>query len=110
MFRSLRLSGIILIAGLMTTGPEAIAESNPNSANSIMPGCRTADGNFQSGLCMGLISGLAVKGGSCPPSGVTDGQKRLVIVAYIDARPARLQEDFRILALEAMKAAWPCKR
>ncbi|WP_368039622.1 Rap1a/Tai family immunity protein [Tardiphaga sp. vice278] len=75
-----------------------------------MPGCRNTDGLFQSGLCMGLISGLAVNGGSCPPRGVPDGQKRLVIVAYIDARPSRLHEDFRILALEAMKAAWPCKR
>src|SRR4029453_4871755 len=30
-------------------------------------------------------------------------------VQYIDARPARMHEDFRILAAEAMRAAWPCK-
>ena len=29
---------------------------------------------------------------------------------YIDARPAKMNEDFRELALDAMDAAWPCKK
>ena len=41
---------------------------------------------------------------------VTLGQMVRVIVAYIDARPARVHEDFRLLALEALVDAWPCKR
>jgi hypothetical protein len=31
-----------------------------------------------------------------------------IVVRYIDDRPARQQEDFRELALEALKNAWPC--
>jgi hypothetical protein len=43
------------------------------------------------------------------PDGVTTGQEVRVVIAYIDARPARMHEDFRSLALEALRAAWPCK-
>jgi hypothetical protein len=117
MFQSLSLRKIILIVGLMMVSGGVVAEpENIDSANFIMPGCRDnqpADnsGYFKSGICYGKVSALAyMQKESCFPRGVTDGQKVRVIVAYIDARPSRLHEDFRILALEAMKAAWPCKR
>jgi hypothetical protein len=29
---------------------------------------------------------------------------------YIDSRPERLHQDFRALALEALQAAFPCKK
>jgi Rap1a immunity proteins len=41
--------------------------------------------------------------------GVTVGQEIMVVVAYIDARPARMHENFGVLALEALRTAWPCK-
>ena len=45
------------------------------------------------------MSGLAyMNDESCRPSGVTQGQIAAVVVQYIDARPARLNEDFRELA------------
>jgi hypothetical protein len=31
------------------------------------------------------------------------------VVRYIDDRPSRLEEDFRELALEALRQAWPCR-
>jgi hypothetical protein len=43
------------------------------------------------------------------PAGVLGGQAVKVVVAYIDARPARMHERFDRLALEAFRAAWPCK-
>jgi hypothetical protein len=43
------------------------------------------------------------------PNGVTIGQEVKVVVAYIDARPARLHEPFEQLALQALLTAWPCK-
>ncbi len=39
----------------------------------------------------------------------TVGQEVRVVVAYIDARPARMHEPFIALALEALQKAWPCK-
>jgi len=39
----------------------------------------------------------------------TVGQEVRVVVAYIDARPARMHEPFIALALESLQKAWPCK-
>jgi hypothetical protein len=46
----------------------------------------------------------------CSPQNVWREQRIRVVVAFIDARPARMHEDFRQLALEALMGAWPCKQ
>jgi hypothetical protein len=108
-------SGFILIAALMLSGGSAFA-GNSESANDIMPGCRAVVENknidiYMRGYCLGLISGVySMSQGICAPAEATNGQLARVVVQYIDARPARMHEDFRKFALEAMKAAWPCKR
>jgi hypothetical protein len=86
------------------------------SANDLMPGCRAVVENentdiYMRGYCLGLISGVfySVSQGICAPAEVTNGQLARVVVQYIDARPGRMHEGFRKFALEAMKAAWPCK-
>ena len=91
-----------------------------NSANHRMEGCRAAIGDrttYSSGYCLGLVDGIVFGefgyyGAFCLPvgAGVTLMQMVRVVVAYIDARPARMHEDFRKLALEALIDAWPCKR
>jgi hypothetical protein len=43
------------------------------------------------------------------PAGVTQGQMAQVVIRYIEARPNRLHEPFRSLALEALLDAWPCR-
>lgn len=108
---------------LVTTGH---AQPDPFSANQVMKGCRafvakTDSDVFLGGICVGTISTLATtintlektaKGftGICLPKAVTIGQEVRVVVAYIDARPNRLHEDFADLALEALRNALPCKR
>jgi hypothetical protein len=84
---------------------------NPYSANYVMPGCRdyVSLTTFKQGWCGGLITGLAQMHSRCMPPQLTQRQLASAIVQYIDARPARMHEDFRILAAEAMRAAWPCK-
>jgi Rap1a immunity proteins len=49
-------------------------------------------------------------GSTCLPNGVTQGQMVRVVAYYIDARPARQHEDFTQLTIEALRAAWPCRR
>jgi hypothetical protein len=44
------------------------------------------------------------------PQGLTNNQAVAVVIKYIEARPERMHEPFGLLAMEAMKAAWPCKR
>jgi hypothetical protein len=43
------------------------------------------------------------------PDSVTQGQIVGVVVLYMEARPQRLHEPFRSLALEALFDAWPCR-
>jgi hypothetical protein len=122
MFRSqltLSLRGIVLIAALILDCGAALAEIHESdSANYVMPGCRNyvsetpGKGDiFKTGWCGGLISGLVfIPYDSCVLPEVTRTQAVRVVIQYIDARPARMHGDFRVLTLEALKAAWPCKR
>jgi Rap1a immunity proteins len=72
-----------------------------HSANYYMDGCRYFVAK----------AGLSVGAGVCLPQGVTDIRQVVsVVVAYIDARPARMHKNFNTLALEALRNAWPCPR
>ena|SRR3979411_1233718 len=112
MFRSLTL----LIVVLALSDGSAFAQEDTKSANYVMTGCHNlaADQNtepFLQGICAGLISGVTYQSkDNCLPTGVTRGQIVRVVVQYIDVRPARMHEDFRKLALEALRAAWPCEK
>jgi hypothetical protein len=44
----------------------------------------------------------------CPPNDAEAEQGVRAIVAYIEKRPERTREDFMTLALEALRATWPC--
>jgi len=68
---------------------------------------------FMAMRCAGFIEGLAYGAGGthfCQPEGVTPRQAVAVIIKYIEARPERMHERFGDLAIEALTAAWPCKR
>lgn len=114
MFRYLSLSAFALVL-FMAPIDGAVAQTS-TSANDTMPGCRhfmvpgDNDEPFLQGWCGGLISALSFMSADvCNPKGATRGQIVRVVVKYIDDRPARMHEDFRQLAVEAMRAAWPCK-
>lgn len=88
-----------------------------------MDGCRAAilpvtempdEMQFKAGWCMGVVSGIrdaidALKI-VCVPFNVTNGQATRVVVKYIDARPQRQHEAFTGLVIEALSAAFPCKK
>jgi hypothetical protein len=70
---------------------------------------------FYQGVCAGIIDDLAYyrwmlpeEMRFCPPEGISVGQVALTIVYYMDARPGILHEDFRGIATDALRAAWPC--
>jgi hypothetical protein len=107
------------IAALMLT--PAVAEPDLNSANYLMPACKkfaNSDFNvnslsFLSGVCAGTIGTLMTISSVlhiCLPPQVTNGQAVQVVIQYIDAQPARLHENFTLLAIEALREAWPCKK
>jgi Rap1a immunity proteins len=103
---------ILLFALTVPAGAQDIS-----SANFILTGCKgylNREGNaWAQGHCVGFIDGLvSVAGGQVfsVPDGVTNRQGVAVVVKYIEARPERMHEPFSVLAVEAMMAAWPCKR
>jgi Rap1a immunity proteins len=105
--------------GMLTAVNESAAQ-DLNSANHMLPACKAlvigtvAPGISQSnvGRCLGMVEGLDVLsafGVYCPPAGATNGQRIRVIVTYIEAHPERMHEHYGLLAIDAMKRAWPCK-
>ena len=102
----------------------AVAQPNQYSADDIMPGCRDAaalitfsnpsnDHSDLASFCLGIAVGLSYLGRSdgivCVPVGVTREQAVRVVVQYIDGQPARMNENFVPLAIEALQEALPCK-
>ena len=64
---------------------------------------------FYSGLCMGLVAGVHyVDAKSCAPEDATNSQLMRVVLAYIEVRPQRMNEEFMKLVVEALRNAWPC--
>jgi len=102
---------ILLASTIVPAGAQDISR-----ANFMLPHCKSGKETFWMGVCLGSITALAYLGPKledslrfCFPKGVTQGQMVDVVVPYIEARPSRLHEDFRWLAVEAMREAWPCK-
>jgi hypothetical protein len=100
------------------TPPMDRSDMDVGSTNYVAAGCRDfiarrahATNPYAQGLCAGKVEAVAVFAtGICYPSDATVGQMIRVVVRYIDERPARLHENFLILAREAMQATWPCRR
>ena len=107
------------LAALLIASP--VWAEDADSANYVMPGCRNYIGdqptNAMGAYCLGIVYGLTYglnnmspESYFCIPQGVRGAQGVRVVVAYIDARPARMHEDFAKLAFEALINAWPCPK
>jgi Rap1a immunity proteins len=85
-----------------------------DSANEMLSKCKGSVGDEMMWHCIGVVEGVAYTGYFtklfCPPSETKLRQMVIVVKTYIEARPQRMDEDFGELAIEAMQAAWPCKR
>ena len=114
----------VIAVALIVNCRIAVAQPDQYSANFIIPGCRQVaalipfsnpsnDRSDLASFCLGIIVGLSYSGRShgtiCMPVGVTREQAVHVVVQYIDGQPARMNENFVPLAIEALQAAWPCK-
>lgn len=100
----------------------AEAKEDLFSANYMLPGCKaylaqSPPSGFAGGLCVGTVETLNFmtptlkreRGCADIPRGVTNDQTVRVVIRYIEARPNRMHESFRLLALEAILNAWPCR-
>ena len=111
----------VAAAVFLSASAASAVEDSTLSADHMLPACKAfiADDAprdiyvlFEAGRCIGLMQGLGYASrlvGVCPPAEVTFAQMARVAVTYFEARPERTHEDFRVLAIEAMQKAWPCK-
>src|SRR5262249_20685123 len=104
-----------LVATATAAGPNA--SSRMFSADFYLGGCKdyvSGRSNFFAGRCVGVVEVLDALNADtklfCPPDNVDNLQRVRTIVAYVEARPDRKNEDFRLLANEAMAKAWPCRK
>ena len=118
-----RFSVLGAISVMLLSCGVVIAELNQPSAGHFMPGCRDAASLItfsvreseeevaRMNFCAGIVVGLSFMGevhGICVPPDTTSQQAASVVVQYIDGQPARIHEDFNHLAVEALRANWPC--
>jgi hypothetical protein len=105
---------VVLSVALVFTSTATHAEDVSSSANSYLPGCEAAlrgEANLAAGRCIGVMEGLAVLGPLnvfCAPDTTSTSQWMRVVLKFIKDRPERMHQDFRVLAVEALKEAWPC--
>jgi Rap1a immunity proteins len=122
----------LLLAACALAGTPSVAEErNLPSANAIMPGCRAlmsriaghstdTGSDFAMGVCVGIVEGTIYEMSAwqlttcpafaCLPKEITIEQAVRVVVAYIEARPERMHEQFTLLANLALVTAWPCSK
>jgi hypothetical protein len=105
----------------------ANAAEDAASAGYMLPHCKASlhypPGTFIEGYCAGIVVGMVAvaqplfaPGQSRAaercldiPGNVSNSQLVEAVVSYIEARPQRMQEQFRVLAVQALFDTWPCK-
>src|SRR5205809_456229 len=118
----MRIGIAVVVLLMFCAGVRAQPPTEDTSANSVFLGCKAfvegrsastqllmAGGNF----CSGVVHGLASVGQyltppewqSCVPAASDARQLARVVISYIEARPQRMHEDFRVLTLEAFHYA-----
>jgi Rap1a immunity proteins len=113
-----RSIAIAIFTSLQLTSGAVGAEENPYTANDLLQDCKASllEGvavprpfYSNSGLCMGLVAGVHyIDAKSCAPDNATNNQLMRVVLAYIEVRPQRMNEEFMKLVVEALRSAWPC--
>jgi hypothetical protein len=116
------LLAAFLAARVAVTTNVAIAQ-DPYSANAVLRGCQLNFGEatattpidvYDLAFCTGEVVALmqisgALQNPICVPRDATVDEAKQVIVHYLDKIPEKTHERFALLAVEALRQAWPCK-
>jgi len=122
------MRALVLVAPIgLIMGTSALAQQDDKfTAKYLLPYCRAAITNqaptltsdaVMQGMCVGIVDAIDFMMStsqpqeeeyrSCPPD-VTLKETVQMVITYIDARPERMNENFKKLAIEAIHDAWPC--
>jgi len=114
---------------LMTNSDAAFAQYQ--SGNRLYEDCKSEEGDFKSGLCLGYITAVAdahietvfsmavanmrnenvqLRTGFCLRSNVNIGQLRDVVFQYLQRNPSERDKPAAALVIAALSQAFPCSR
>ena len=83
-----------------------------NMACSEIADGKTQEGNFNQGLCIGIILGVEDNAHYdkkiCVPQNIGIKERVQAIRSYITTQPNRMNEAFASLVFDAMSEKWPC--
>jgi len=109
------IAALILLALGASLPCPAVAQEDQTSGNYWLHECKKdpkqlaeTSGTFQYGWCFGVVYGLSLHPQICVPTQVPVVQEMDVVLKYLDAHPETRHKSFRLLALEALKEAFPC--
>ena len=113
-----RVYKLLVLSGVMIAALAEIGPASAQTATFRMPGCRSfldqdnlLRWDFSGGVCSGTVEALMSIGttlGICRPPESTTYQGVRVVVQYVTSQPARMNDNFDALAVEALRKAWPC--
>jgi hypothetical protein len=117
------VSGAVTALTITAAGAMDLSDLSALSANAMVPHCKSAiddfrEGRFlEAGYCtetiVALVAALAnvTEDYLCIrlPKGVSYVEMKRVIVGDMEARPKRMHEPFVLLAMEALRDAWPSR-
>jgi Rap1a immunity proteins len=110
-----RITALIVLALGVSLASPALADDDQTSGNYWLRECKKdpkqlaqSSGSFQYGWCFGVVYGLSMHPLICVPTQVPVVQEMDVVMKYLDAHPETRHKSFRLLALEALKEAFPC--
>ena len=101
-------------------GSAAVAQDTTRSAKAMLPHCAAGLApdaqDMAGGRCAGIMATLSFVSRVlpdnlkfCHPSGTTPEQMLQVIESFVEANPDAGGQDFRLVALAAMRQKWPCQ-
>jgi Rap1a immunity proteins len=119
----IKTAAVLGIALAIATGATIAAEDR-ESANFMLPGCRTFVSGHRTisegygvGACFGEFMVLAWAGRALPPElayclpeRVTTGQMAQIVIRDLEKRPEVWHKDFIELAADALHRAFPCPK
>jgi hypothetical protein len=110
---------LVSLLALTSNVPGALAQ-DAATAQAMLPHCmaalRTDTQSPTGGRCMGIVATLSFVSRVlpdnlkfCHPNTATPEQIVQVISSFMDANPDVVGQDFRLIALAAMRNKWPCQ-
>jgi Rap1a immunity proteins len=113
------ICGLLLVPAL-TSWAAVAQDADSKSTKSILPHCvaglASDTQDVTGGRCAGIIATLSFVSRVlpdnlkfCHPNTATPEQMMQVVASFVEVNPDSVAQDFRLVALAAMRDKWPCE-